>query len=121
MSEEEDIVGQILESGKHDPAAVVEAQRKAAIKSLEVARNVNATFTSPAGAATLQWLRGVTIEQSSFTPGVAGGSAFSGLDSAYQGFVREGQNSIYRELVRLMKYAQDPPAEVLALVEGDSK
>lgn len=113
-----DIIEQILQGEVPEPEAVTQQNKARAIEALALARNVQATFASPAGQATLAWLRRVTVEQPVFVPGI-GERQYTGLDAVHQGFVREGQNSIYRELHRMMDLAQDPPKELVDLVEGD--
>jgi hypothetical protein len=60
------------------------------------------TFTTPAGAEVLRHLRAVTIEQPAWVPG----------QDPSQGFAREGQNSIVREIERrIARATQGPPQE----------
>jgi hypothetical protein len=77
-----------------DPAAV-EAD-------FQLSRSIAATFGSGTGALVLAWLRERTIEQPAFNPD-------AGPMAASQGFFREGQNSIYREIVRRIAEAREGP------------
>lgn len=54
------------------------------------------TFETPAGREVLQWLRKRTIEQPSWVPGQDPG----------QGYCREGQNSIVRDIERRIARAK---------------
>jgi len=56
------------------------------------------TFTSEDGKKVLEYLRKVTIEQPSWTPGA---------DPSY-GYSREGQNSIVREIEQRIRRADEP-------------
>lgn len=93
-----DLVDRILAG--HQPTP--EQARSADHAKEEVARiaaDISATFATPAGQSTLAWLRRVTVEQSAFVPGWGR----DGLSAEQQGFLREGQNSIYREILRYMQ------------------
>jgi hypothetical protein len=57
-------------------------------------------FRGAYGIAALRYLRDKTIEQPCFNPEVKGENAI------YYGFFREGQNSIIREIERLVKDAE---------------
>lgn len=77
-----------------DPAAV-EAD-------FALSKAIAATFSAGAGGEVLAWLRQRTIEQPAFNPD-------AGPMAASQGFFREGQNSIYREIMRRIAAAQAGP------------
>ena len=73
---------------------------------LDLARHFHTTFSTPSGKTVLRWLRDHTIELASFIPGTP--------DSDKQGYVREGQNSLVREIERQIEVAEkgDPDTGV---------
>lgn len=88
--------------GVDAPTAVSEAdQEQAAEEEHRVNTAIHRTFKSGTGAIVLEWLRGRTIEQPTFNPAL--------VHPAEQGFTREGQNSIVREIERRMRVAEDGP------------
>jgi len=80
------------------PAIAKEQQEEARAKQMEEAKVVSRAMLTPEGQAFLNWLRIKTIDLPSFVPGP---------HASDQGFTREGQNSIYREIKRLIKIARD--------------
>ena len=80
-----------------------EAQREErAEEDYRINKAIHSTFGSGDGALVLEWLRDATIEQPTFNPQL-------GIIAVLQGCSREGQNSIYREIVRRMKLAEMGP------------
>lgn len=77
-------------------------QAERASEDYQINKAIHNTFATPDGAIVLEWLRNATIEQATFNPQL-------GIVAVLQGCSREGQNSIYRELVRRMVMAQDGP------------
>lgn len=81
------------------PAAAIEASAEMLQTRYETACIVK----NGVSAGFLDWLRSRTVDQPAFVPGMGG------TDSAYQGFLREGQNSIYREIVNQIAIAEAGP------------
>ena len=74
------------------------------------------TFRQGAGAKVLKVLRDMTIEQPCFFPAahpLAGGH-IGEMSAAEQGMIREGQNSIVREIEIRMRRAEEGPPELRA-------
>lgn len=115
-----DVIDSIL-AGDDGPAQqqLVEKQKDAARETLAVARDVAAVLGGPAGTHVMAWLRRCTVDLPAFVPGVQG-QQYVGLDAVHQGFLREGQNSIYRELERLRDLGNNPPQELLAVLDGEA-
>lgn len=89
-------------AGVDAPSAVSdEEQERAAEEAHRINSAIHRTFAGGTGAIVLDWLRDMTIEKPSFNP--------SSPNATVEGFTREGQNSIYRELVRRMRAAEDGP------------
>ena len=90
--------------------APTEAENEISEASRDVVRTLSlqyaACFKGAAGKAVLQHLRSITIEQSTFVPGVAFEGS-DGLSAEQNGFMREGQNSIVLEIGRYLAYKDD--------------
>ena len=74
------------------------------------------TFRQGTGAKVLKILRDMTIEQPCFFPAahpLAGGQVGE-MSAAEQGMIREGQNSIVREIELRMRRAEEGPPELRA-------
>ena len=82
------------------PQISAEQQFEQASVRFNEAKMITAALTSASGKRLLSWLRSKTVDQPSFVPGPHG---------ADQGFFREGQNSIYREILRMMEISKHPP------------
>lgn len=103
-----DVVDRIL-SGQSAPEDVDKEQRAAELERIRIiAANYRGVFNTPAGQFVLKHLREITIEQSCFVPGIEFPGA-DGLSAAQNGFMREGQNSIVREIERYLAW-EDPEA-----------
>jgi hypothetical protein len=88
--------------GVDAPAAISEEeQERAAEETYRINSAIHRTFRKGDGAIVLEWLREKTIEQPTFNPAL--------VNPAEQGFTREGQNSIVREIERRMKVAEEGP------------
>lgn len=78
------------------------------LEQIEQAKMINDVMTDGRGAEFLDWLRSMTVDipllQVSGTL-VNGEVALSPSDWAY---IREGQNSVYREIIRQMQVAMQP-------------
>ena len=113
-----DLVDDIL-AGSTDVADAKMKERtlELARESLALGRDIAAVAKTGAGAHLFEWLERCTVALPAFVPGI-GEQAYTGLDAVHQGFLREGQNSIYRELVRLRDMGNNPPAELLAALDG---
>jgi len=99
------VVGNIL-SGVEGADEAFDEQRRATVAAVrEIAAQYRATFNTPQGRAVLQHLRSVTIEQSAWVPGYTLGC--DGVSAEQQGFMREGQNSMVREIERYLAW-EDP-------------
>lgn len=90
------------------------ARQEAAQKSFQDAQKFHICFNTPTGKFVLDWLRTRTVELPGFMPDVIPGS----LSASEQGFIREGQNSMYREIRRLMKIAEQGPPETINTSRG---
>lgn len=79
-------------------------------------KTFHTAFCKGAGAKVLKILRDMTIEQPCFFPAVhpLGGEHFATLKPAEQGMIREGQNSIVREIELRMRRAEEGPPELRA-------
>lgn len=108
-SDRRDVIDRIL-TGSNPMEAAGEAstkQKAAAVERVrELAAQYRGTFNTPAGRAVLAHLRSVTVDQSVFVPGITYPGA-DGLSAEQQGFMREGQNSIVREIERYIAW-EDP-------------
>jgi len=82
------------------PQISAEQKREQAEKRFIEAKLISGAMTTASGKRFLAWLRSKTVDQPSFVPGPHG---------ADQGFFREGQNSIYREILRMMEISKHPP------------
>lgn len=91
-------------------AATEEMQLEAEARLLHEYNEVTRCFRSPSGRVWLEWLRSKTIEQPAFWP--QDGYPVQ-LTAEQQGFIREGQNMLYREIIRMMDVADKGPSEQL--------
>lgn len=83
-------------------------QAKNSREEFAYATRIARPFLSKDGAATLQMLREVTTESTTWNPEL-------GANAVHNGFWREGQNSIVRWIEKCIEIAQGgPPAEVPA-------
>ena len=80
------------------PELAKEQQEAAHAKQLEAAKIVSRAMLTSEGQAFMNWLKMKTVDLPCFV---------AGQHAAEQGFTREGQNSIYREIKRLIKIARD--------------
>lgn len=103
-----DVIDRILSGTTSGDDADAEVHASQLEKMREIASNYRATFANPAGRFVLEHLRSLTIEQSTFVPGVSFRGA-DGLSAEQNGFMREGQNSIVREIERYVAW-EDPEA-----------
>jgi hypothetical protein len=71
-----------------------------------LAAQYRSCFNSRAGRAVLAHLHSITIAQPCFVPGVAFHQC-DGLSAEQNGFMREGQNSLVREIERYRNW-EDP-------------
>lgn len=79
-------------------------------------KTFHTAFCKGAGAKVLKILRDMTIEQPCFFPAahpLAGGQVGE-MSAAEQGMIREGQNSIVREIELRMRRAEEGPPELRA-------
>ena len=107
-NENQDVIDQILQGGVGpDLKSQAKLREQALEQTRLVAAQFKACFATPAGVAVLEHLRSITIEQPCFVPGTELNG--DGLAAAQQGFLREGQNSLVREIVRLTNW-KDPEA-----------
>lgn len=93
-------------------AMMLEAEKN----TLDEFARVTACLRGAEGRAFLDWLYSKTVEQPAFFPenyplGAAG--AVIQLPAAEQGFIREGQNMVYREIKRMMAVVEAGPSETL--------
>lgn len=93
-----------------------EAQYAASLKQYQDDLIISDALGSGNGAVLLEFIRSKTIEQPSFIPGSLGiETGIAGLSAAEQGFIREGQNSMYRwfidAIARAAAGAPQPPAQ----------
>tara|TARA_R100001163_G_scaffold57933_1_gene46051 strand:- start:19668 stop:19898 length:231 start_codon:yes stop_codon:yes gene_type:complete len=72
----------------------------------ELSANYRACFNTAAGRKVMAHMRSITIDQSCFVPGI-GFTGADGLSAEQNGFMREGQNSLVREIERYMTW-EDP-------------
>lgn len=68
-------------------------------KDAEINKAIASAFSKGAGATVLAWLKERTIDNPCFVPTL-------GDQCINHGLVREGQNSIYRDIVRRMEQAR---------------
>ena len=91
--------------GKKAEKMTKEDNALAAYAQFELDSKYAAVFAAGMGAEVLKHLRDQTIEQPSFLPAV-------GLHPKYQGFLREGQNSLIRDIEKRIARARlGPPPE----------
>jgi len=77
-----------------------EEKKKQEAEDKKLNSAIFAAFSSGPGAVYLEWLKSRTIDQPCYVPTLG--------DQAYaHGLVREGQNSMYREIVRRMALAME--------------
>ena len=79
-------------------------QDENALKAYETARMIAGAVTSPEGVLFMAWLKSMTADQPCFSP-----QAIAGNYAAEQGFFREGQNSVYRDILRQIEVAHAGP------------
>lgn len=103
--------GSFLESGwdgfkEKNAELTAEAQHAAALKRFEYAQEIARAYTSPDGKIALARLRASTVNLPTWDPEATGA-----MDGAAAGFAREGQNSIIREIDRLIAVAAEGPPQ----------
>jgi len=105
-----------------DPTGNIEDQATAASdemmldaekSTLDEFSRVTACLRGATGRAFLDWMRSKTVDQPAFFPenyplGSAG--AVIQLPAAEQGFIREGQNMVFREITRMMAVVDAGPS-----------
>ncbi len=84
--------------------------------SLDEFARVTACFRTGEGRAFLDWARAKTVDQPAFFPEnypLGAGGQIVQLDASQQGMIREGQNMVYREIVRMMDAVDKGPSPEL--------
>lgn len=100
-----DVIDQILSGNMQATEASKQSREEALEKMREICANYRGVFNTPAGQYVLAHLRSLTIDQSTFVPGIAFPGA-DGLSAAQQGFMREGQNTLVREIERYIRWEE---------------
>lgn len=86
-------------------------QKQRAEDEFEVAQKFHACFSTPSGRFVLEHLRGETEMKAAFAVG-------GDLPADQMGFVREGQNSIYRRCRELCELAEKGPPHLKGGSDG---
>lgn len=87
---------------------------QAEMSRLQEYGDVTRCFTTPEGRAFLDYLRRMTIEQPAFFPEgyqLGQDGAVFQMPADQQGFIREGQNMIYRHIVMMQTALEAGPSE----------
>lgn len=88
------------------------AQYDAALADYHMAVAVTKCYGTTNGKRTLEWMRKMTVDLPCFVPGNIETNPFRELDAVHQGFLREGQNSLFREILRMFDVAEAGPPNV---------
>ena len=98
---------------KAQQAAATEEQYESALKQYETCCMVRDVMTQGRGPEFLEYLRTITVEQPAFVAGVqmVDQGNYALLPAEQQGFVREGQNSLYWHLKNAIKAAEAGPPQ----------
>lgn len=114
-----------LEAGDWDPTGNIEEMAadasgemllEAEGRTLALYSNVTACFRTADGKVFLKWLKDKTIELPAFFPEnypLGQNGAVTALPADQQGFIREGQNMIFREIKRMIQLVDNGPSEKL--------
>lgn len=97
-------------------AANLEMMMEAEARELHEATAVTHSFRTADGKVFLEWLKTKTVDLPTFFPAdyaLGAKGVVVQLPAEQQGFIREGQNMIYREIIRLIGIAEAGPSAAL--------